>query len=116
MPWGPSFSVANTSGTGVQPITIYTTLPHNLANGTLVTITGVNGNTNANGQFTITVTGSNSFTLNGTPAPTGNGTYIGGGIVYATDLIEGAQLPYSMIGDYQVVRLISDGAVSWWII
>jgi hypothetical protein len=116
VPWGPSFSVANTSGTGVQPITIYTTLPHNLANGTLVTITGVNGNTNANGQFTITVTGSNSFTLNGTPAPTGNGTYIGGGIVYATDLIEGAQLPYSMIGDYQVVRLISDGAVSWWII
>ena len=40
-----------------------------------MTISGVGGNTAANGTFTATVTGANTFSLNGT---TGNGTYTAG--------------------------------------
>jgi hypothetical protein len=62
--------ITNVSSSG--PIVITTALPHGLTTGARVRIAGVLGNTAANGNFNITVTGSNSFTLNGA---TSNGAY-----------------------------------------
>jgi hypothetical protein len=67
------------AATNASPIAITTTANHNLTTGKTVTITGVVGNTAANGTFVITVTGLNSFTLNGS---TGNGAYTSGGTVF----------------------------------
>ena len=55
-----------------------TATPHGLQTGEQVTISGVLGNTAANGTFTVTVTGPASFTLDGS---TGSGTWISGGTV-----------------------------------
>jgi hypothetical protein len=68
-----------------SPIGI-TTVNHQLTSGQQVIIAGANGNTNANGSWTVTVTGPNTFTLNGSVS---NGTYSGGGTwstTYVTDL------------------------------
>jgi hypothetical protein len=73
---GPSITVAG--ATDATPIVITTTAAHGLASGTQVTITGVLGNTAANGTFTITVTGPDAFTLIGS---VGNGAYTSGGSV-----------------------------------
>lgn len=64
-----------TNATNTGPITI-TSPNHGLLSGTRVIISGVQGNTNANGSFAITVVDQNSFFLNGS---TGNGAYAGGG-------------------------------------
>ena len=69
-------TISNTSGVG-SPITITTASTTGLFNGESVTITGVAGNTAANGTWTITVLGNGTqFSLNGS---TGNNTYGGGG-------------------------------------
>src|SRR5439155_325204 len=75
---GQWFNLALNSGTGAvtaasntTPIVI-TSNAHRLTTGQLVTITGVNGNTAANGTFTITVIDANNFSLNGSA---GNGIY-----------------------------------------
>lgn len=73
-----NYSVLTTSGTGISPIQITTTAPHTLTTGQTVTISGVGGNTNANGTFTVTVLNNTQFTLNGT---TGNGAYTSGGTI-----------------------------------
>lgn len=72
----PLFSVAN--ATNASPIAITTSANHGLSTGQLVGISGVLGNTAANGQFIVTVTSANSFTLN---SSTGNGAYTSGGLV-----------------------------------
>jgi hypothetical protein len=64
-----------TGATNTSPITITAPL-HGLTTGAMVKITGVGGNTAANGTFTITVVNTNTFTLNGT---VGNGAYTSGG-------------------------------------
>jgi len=48
--------------------------PHNLATGQSAILAGVQGNTAANGDQTITVTNPTHFTLNGS---SGNGNYVG---------------------------------------
>jgi hypothetical protein len=91
--------------TATSPIQVTTSSNHNFVTGQLVTIVGVDDNPAANGIWTITVNGattftldnssssshsnaggiaysSNTFKLNGT---TGNGSYIGGGIVKIID-------------------------------
>ena len=75
---GPALVVAG--ATDASPIEITTASPHNLQTGAQVTITGVTGNTAANGTFTITVTGASKFTLGGSA---GNGVWITGGSVVA---------------------------------
>ena len=64
-----------TGATNASPIVI-TSNNHGLVNGDRVTITGVTGNTAANGTFTILVLDIDTFSLTGT---TGNGAYGGGG-------------------------------------
>jgi hypothetical protein len=64
-----------TGATDAGPIVITGTTT-GLVNGDSVTIGGVNGNTNANGTFTIEDVTASSFELEGT---SGNGAYSGGG-------------------------------------
>ncbi len=72
LPLGLNISGATNAG----PIEITTTTVHGLRTGDRVSITDVGGNTNANGSFTVTVTSSTKFTLDGS---TGNGAYTNGG-------------------------------------
>ena len=75
---GSSFANATVSAaTNATPIQITTSLPANgYVTGETVVISGVAGNTNANGTWIITFVDSQNFTLNGS---VGNGTYGGGG-------------------------------------
>jgi hypothetical protein len=57
-----------------------------------VAISGVTGNTAANGTFTVTVINTTNFTLNGTA---GNGAYGGGGTV-----LRGASFQHMRRGIY----------------
>ncbi len=65
-----------TGASNANPIVI-NSQGHGLATGQRVTITGVTGNTNANGTFTITVLSADTFSLNGS---TGNASFTGGGL------------------------------------
>lgn len=69
------FSVTGTTGNGVSPI-IATVPGHNFQTGELVRFAGIGGNTNANGDFTVTVIDSSHVSLN---SSTGNGSYTSGG-------------------------------------
>jgi hypothetical protein len=66
--------------TSASPIVITTVTPHGRTTGQIVSIAGAEGNTAANGVWTVTVTGDNTLTLNGS---TGNGVYTGGGFLGA---------------------------------
>lgn len=75
-----SISAATTDITGAtnaSPISV-TSASHGFTTGDEVTIAGVTGNTAANGTWTVTVTGTNTFTLNDS---TGDGAYSAGGTV-----------------------------------
>jgi len=67
-----------TAATNASPIQITTNFPHNFSTGDQVNVTGVVGNTAANGIWTVTVVDSTTFTLDGS---TGNGGYTSGGTV-----------------------------------
>lgn len=71
-----------TNASNATPIVI-TSASHGLNTGTRVTISGVNGNTAANGTFTITQIDANTFSLNGSA---GNGAYTSGGTWHAVGL------------------------------
>jgi hypothetical protein len=86
-----NYDIVNASNT--PTITITTAQPHNLSSGYQVNISGVIGNTNANGTHIITVTGPNTFTI----PVSGNGNYLAGGTV-----------------EYEVVWLNSNyGSIEW---
>ena len=80
-----------TGATNTNPISI-TCTSHGFTTGDLVVVSGVGGNTNANGEYAITVVNSNTFTLTGR---TGNGTYSAStGTVYAlTKSANGSVIP-----------------------
>ena len=67
--------VAITGASNASPIVISSTA-HGLNTGDAISVSGVAGNTAANGVFTITKVDDNSFSLNGT---TGNAAYTTGG-------------------------------------
>lgn len=69
-----AFTVTNATNT--SPIQITTSAANALATGQTVVISGVTGNTAANGTFVITVIDNQHFTLNNS---TGNANYISGG-------------------------------------
>lgn len=74
---GGTFSVTAASNT--TPITVTTSVNHNLQSGQTVTITGVGGNWGANGSFNISVPAPNQITLTGSA---GQAAYTSGGTVY----------------------------------
>lgn len=67
--------------TNATPIQITSSAPNSLTTGQTVVISGVNGNTAANGTFVVTVVDSTHFNLNGS---VGNGTYTSGGTANGT--------------------------------
>jgi len=71
------FTVSTASNT--TPITITAAQLHGYNTGQKITVSGVLGNTAANGTWIITVTGSQTFQLNGS---SGNGAYTSGGVHY----------------------------------
>lgn len=73
-----SFTKSITGATNATPIEI-TVSGHGYSTGDSVVISGVGGNTAANGTWIITKTGTDTFTLN---TSVGNGTYTTGGTVY----------------------------------
>lgn len=75
-----------TNATNATPIVI-TSAGHGLTTGTRVTISGVLGNTAANGTFNVTVVDGNTFSLDG---GVGNGPYLSGGTWNATGLYKGS--------------------------
>ena len=73
--FGPSVNtITGASNTG--PIVITTASTAGLTTGMSVAVSGVGGNTDANGTWTVTVTSPTTFSLNGS---TGNGAYTTGG-------------------------------------
>jgi hypothetical protein len=100
----PGLSVVGTTVTGAtnaSPIAITTSSAHGLATGNQVEIDNVHGNLSANGYWTITVTGADTFTLNGS---TGSGAFATpNGIAYlvpasTTLQTASATLPNQVIG------------------
>lgn len=74
-------ATVNVSGaTNANPIVITTSTAHGLNTGMRVTIASVGGNTAANGNWTITVLTSTTFSI----SATGNGAYTSGGTVATT--------------------------------
>lgn len=71
-------NVVTTTGNGVSPIVVTTSTPHGRQTGDKVGVSGVRGNTNANGVFTATVIDATHLSLNGT---TGNAAWFQGGQV-----------------------------------
>lgn len=78
--WDGEVGITAVSGNGVSPIAVTTAGVHGKTTGDTAAQIGVLGNTAANGVFTVTVTGPNTFTLDGT---TGNGDFTVGGITFA---------------------------------
>ena len=78
LPEGLSAPQPIVAATNTTPIGITTLGQHFLLDGDRVVVSGVNGNTAANGTFTVTVTSATTFILNGS---VGNGVYTGGGTI-----------------------------------
>jgi hypothetical protein len=70
-------AITGTTGNGVSPIVV-TSNGHGLYDGYIVTITGVAGNTAANGTFSVTRINANTFSLDNS---SGNGAWSSGGII-----------------------------------
>lgn len=77
--WGPGGLRGIVDATNASPIVIKTVEPHKFQTGQRVRVSGVGGNTNANGFHYITVIDTARFSLNRT---TGNGAYTSGGSAY----------------------------------
>jgi hypothetical protein len=76
-----------TGATNASPIVI-TATAHGMNNGDVVMVSGVLGNTAANGKFTIANKAANTFELAGS---TGNGAYVSGGVATTAGSLFGAQ-------------------------
>ena len=70
---GTPVSQTITDASNTFPIVITTLKPVSISTGDIVVVSNVQGNTNANGRWPITVLGPNSFVLNGT---VGNGNFL----------------------------------------
>jgi len=76
-------SLAITNATNASPIVLTTASPHGLSAGAEVYVSGVVGNSGANGYWTASAASGSSITLAGS---TGTGAYLSGGTVEGGDL------------------------------
>ena len=90
-------SGAITGASNTTPINI-TAASHKLQSGMRINVSGVGGNTAANGTFTITASDSNTFSLNGS---VGNGAYTSGGTWHVAGLYDAVITP-ATTGGYAV--------------
>lgn len=86
-----------TGATNATPIVV-TSAGHGLTVGTRVTISGVLGNTGANGTFVVSAVTSNTFTLT---SSVGNGAYTSGGLWHVSGLYEVSITPAGADGYVQ---------------
>lgn len=84
-----------TDATNASPIVI-TSASHGLTTGMKVTVASVGGNTAANGTWTITRVGADTFSLD---TSTGNGAYTSGGTWRTTGLYLFSVTP-TLVGSY----------------
>jgi hypothetical protein len=100
----PALTVTGATNPG-PPIIITTSTPHGLFTGDIVGVSGVLGNTAANGQWVVTVFTTTTFGLNGS---LGNGAYAGGGQV---DLLNSfpRTFVYYNPHDILVTQVMEDG-------
>lgn len=104
-----------TNATNASPIVI-TSASHGLTTGMKVTVSGVLGNTAANGTFTITRLTADTFSLDGS---TGNAPYTSGGVWKTTGLYFVSITPsegdgYNQGGFYDVVVIANvSGTVAY---
>lgn len=103
-----------TDATNASPIVV-TSAGHGLSTGTRVTITGVGGNTAANGTFKITRVNDDTFSLDGS---TGNGAYTSGGTwnvsgLYKLSLTVSAANGYEAGVTYSVLVSGAISATDW---
>lgn len=113
-------AVASSGGvsgaTNASPIEITTAAAHGLSTGTVVLIFGVEGNTAANTEAPITVTGATTFTLDGS---SGNAAYSGGGAWFSTGTSQGLTTQAINLATAKVNRFcqslydVADLALSW---
>lgn len=100
-------NVTAASNPGV--ITITTSGTHKFSTGDSVTITGVVGNTAANGTWTITVINTTQFSLDGS---SGNGAYVSGGYVAYAYIVNLARTGQPANGSIDFARSSVDCAVN----
>ena len=79
----PPVTVSVSDASNTSPIVITTPVNHGFNDNDQVVVSGVTGNTSANGTYNITITGLTTFELNGS---IGNNTYNNGGSVTKTGL------------------------------
>jgi hypothetical protein len=101
-------TISLVSSTNASPISI-TANDHGYSSGDTVIVTGHTTNTNANGTWEITVTGTNTFTLNNS---TGNGT---GGAAGTVRLINNSviRLASSLTQNIASFGNIGEGRTAW---
>lgn len=97
------------------PAVVTTTIPHGLVTGAEVVLTGVvgmmDGTTSLNGTtFTITVTGTNTFSLNGTDTTLWTAYTTGGS--WAIAFTDGRYLDFSIYVDPQFIYAITDQSIN----
>ncbi len=98
-----SSAASVTSATNASPIVITSSIEHGLADKQDVTVSGVLGNTAANGTFSIVVVDGIRFSLTGT---TGNGTYTSGGSWFNTRFTAKASyMPWYRLANLKVIQL-----------
>ena len=95
-----------TAATNASPIQITTGVANALVTGQVVTISGVLGNTAANGTWVITVINSTTFTLNGS---TGNGVFVGATTIASGS--NGATLPQATINVVSTTGFPTSGSI-----
>jgi hypothetical protein len=108
---GTSTFLTVTAASNANPINITTSTPHGLITNQLIGVYGVQGNTNANGGFTITVTSPTSFNLNGA---VGNATYSGGGTISIPSALPASPTsgPAGFFEGASVLAMGNDGVTS----
>jgi hypothetical protein len=108
-----SRTVTATAASNATPIVV-TSNGHNLQPGFQVTITGVVGNTAANGTFLVGTVAANTFALLALDGSntTGNGAYTSGGTVTSTDcLVDSAASPaFASLNGYRLEIVSGTGA------
>ena len=82
----PFFSDTIVDASFTSPIVITTAVAHGLVTTDNVGVTGVTGNTGANGSFSITVTAGTTFELDGS---VGTAAYVNGGVVCTNSVLRG---------------------------
>lgn len=103
-----------TAASNASPIVI-TSAGHNRQTGDTLTISGVLGNTAANGSFTVTKVDANNFSLN---SSAGNGAYTSGGTwhqagVYQYSFLAGVVNGFSSAQTYHVMITYSVGSLPY---